>query len=105
MVRGGLVASVPGYGLKEMEAFLTFERHAEVKDGGTSIVEYERWVQTRDPALLSAIAAYNEEDVIATRLLRDWLLERKAEAGEIPSPEPLPPSQPKAGGRRSRGVA
>jgi predicted RecB family nuclease len=96
VVRGGLVASVPGYGLKEMEAFLTFERHAEVKDGGTSIVEYERWVQTRDPELLSAIAAYNEEDVIATRLLRDWLLERKAEAGEIPSPEPLPPSQPKA---------
>ena len=28
VVRGGLVASVPGYGLKEMEAFLTFERHA-----------------------------------------------------------------------------
>jgi predicted RecB family nuclease len=96
VVRGGLVASVRGYGLKEMEAFLTFDRHAEVKDGGTSIVEYERWVQTRDPALLSAIAAYNEEDVIATRLLRDWLLERKAEAGEIPSPEPLPPSPPKA---------
>ncbi|HEY1775688.1 MAG TPA: TM0106 family RecB-like putative nuclease, partial [Solirubrobacteraceae bacterium] len=96
VVRGGLVASVAGYGLKAMEAFLTFERHAEVKDGGTSIVEYERWVQTRDPELLSAIAAYNEEDVIATRLLRDWLLERKAEAGEIPSPDPLPPSQPKA---------
>ena len=95
VVRGGLVASVPGYGLKEMEAFLAFERHAEVKDGGTSIVEYERWVQTRDPATLSAIAAYNEEDVIATRLLRDWLLELKAQAGEIPSPEPLPPSQAK----------
>jgi uncharacterized protein len=40
VVRGGLVASVPGYGLKEMEAFLAFQRHADVKDGGTSIVEY-----------------------------------------------------------------
>src|SRR6202042_1513939 len=48
-----------------------------------------------DPELLAAIAAYNEEDVIATWLLRDWLLERKAEVGEIPSPEPLPPSKPK----------
>jgi uncharacterized protein len=95
VVRGGLVASVPGYGLKEMEAFLTFDRRAAIKDGGTSIVEYERWVETRDPELLTAIAAYNEEDVIATRLLRDWLLERKAEAGSIEAPEPLPPSEPK----------
>ena len=42
MLRGGLAASVPGYGLKEMEAFLSFGRRAEIKDGGTSIVEYER---------------------------------------------------------------
>ena len=95
VVRGGLVASVPGYGLKEMEAFLAFDRRAAIRDGGTSIVEYERWVETRDPEILSAIAAYNEEDVLATRLLRDWLLARKAEAGEIAAPEPLPPSEPK----------
>jgi predicted RecB family nuclease len=95
VLRGGLVASVPRYGLKDMEAFLGFERRAEVRDGGASIVEYERWVQTRDPRLLAAIAAYNEEDVIATWLLRDWLLERKQEAGEIPSPQPVPPSVPK----------
>ena len=39
VVRNGLRASRPGYGLKEMEAFLDFERQAEVKDGGTSIVD------------------------------------------------------------------
>ena len=33
---------VPGYGLKEMEAFLDFTRSAPIRDGGTSIVEYER---------------------------------------------------------------
>ena len=47
VVRNGLRTSRPGYGLKEMEAFLDFERQAEVKDGGTSIVIFEQWMQTR----------------------------------------------------------
>ena len=61
-----------------MEAFLDFERAAEVKDGGTSIVVFERWMQTRDHALLAQIDEYNREDCIATLLLRDWLLELQA---------------------------
>ncbi len=89
----GLAASVPSYGLKEMEAFLDFHRSAPIRDGGTSIVEYERYVQTRDPSILDAIAAYNEEDCAATRVLRDWLLGLRAEAlarfGPFPSPEPV----------------
>ena len=82
VVRNGVRASRPGYGLKEMEAFLDFERQAEVKDGGASIVIFEQWMQTRDDALLRQIDEYNHEDCIATRLLRDWLLERRAEALE-----------------------
>ena len=92
VVKGGLVASVPGYGLKEIEAFLGFERAAEIKDGGTSIVEYERYVQTRDRSILDTIAAYNEEDCAATLALRDWLLGLRGEAlatfGPFPLPEP-----------------
>src|SRR5258705_8454385 len=92
VVRNGIRVSRPGYGLKEMEAFLDFDRRAEVKDGGTSIVVFERWMQTRDPELLAQIDAYNEEDCIATLLLRDWLLELKREAierfGEVP-PAPV----------------
>jgi uncharacterized protein len=97
VVRGGLQASVPSYGLKEMEVFLDFPRLAEIRDGGTSIVEYERFMQTRDPAILESIAAYNREDCIATRLLRDWLLDRRAEAlerfGPFPAPEPQEPKE------------
>jgi predicted RecB family nuclease len=92
VVKGGLAASVPGYGLKEIEAFLGFQRNAEIKDGGTSIVEYERYVQTRDRSILDGIAVYNEEDCLATLALRDWLLDRRAEAlarfGPFPQPEP-----------------
>jgi predicted RecB family nuclease len=97
VVRGGLQASVPGYGLKEMELFLDFERRGSIADGGTSIVEYERYVQTRDGVILGAIAFYNEEDCQATRILRDWLLDRRAEAlarfGPFPPPEPEGPRE------------
>ena len=92
VVRNGVRASRPGYGLKELEAFLDFERQAEVKDGGASIVIFEQWMQTGEQALLDQIDAYNREDCIATRLLRDWLLERRDEAlaqfGPFPLPEP-----------------
>ncbi|MEI7759479.1 MAG: TM0106 family RecB-like putative nuclease [Thermoleophilia bacterium] len=95
VVTGGLRVSRPGYGLKEMEHFLSFERDAEIRDGGTSIVEFERWMIEHDKAILDGIAAYNTEDCISTRLLRDWLLERRTEAlakfGPFPLPEPVEP--------------
>ncbi|MEO5574722.1 MAG: TM0106 family RecB-like putative nuclease [Gaiellaceae bacterium] len=95
VVRNGVRVSRRGYGLKELEAFLDFERQAEVKDGGASIVIFEQWMQTGEQALLDQIDAYNREDCIATRLLRDWLLERRDEAlarfGPFPLPEPVEP--------------
>jgi uncharacterized protein len=98
VVRGGVAASVPRYGLKELEAFLDFERAAEIRDGGSSVVEYERYMQTRERAILAQIADYNEEDCIATLALRDWLLERRAEAleefGAFPAPRSREPREP-----------
>jgi uncharacterized protein len=92
VVRRGVAASVPRYGLKELEAFLAFERVAEIRDGASSVVEHERYTQSRDRAILEQIARYNEEDCVATLELRDWLLERRAEAleqfGEFPLPTP-----------------
>ena len=65
VVKGGLRISRPGYGLKEIEHLIGFERTAEIREGGTSIVEFERWMVERDDAILAAIAAYNREDCIA----------------------------------------
>ena len=41
---------------------------------------YEQWRDAGGDELLEAIRAYNEEDCLSTLLLRDWLLERRAEA-------------------------
>jgi uncharacterized protein len=60
----------------------------------------------RDDAILAEIAAYNREDCIATRVLRDWLLARRAEAlerfGPFPAPEPVEqkPLKPEKESRR-----
>jgi AAA domain/RNase_H superfamily len=75
-----------------METFLDFERRAEIQEGAASIIAFEQWMQTHDDALLRQIDEYNREDCIATKLLRDWLLELRAEAiqefGPLPQPEP-----------------
>lgn len=97
VVRNGVRVSQPRYSIKNLEVFLPIEREAEIKEGGTSILMFEEWMRTGEGAILEEIAAYNEEDCRATLLLRDWLLERKAEAiaefGPIPTPPPVDPKE------------
>jgi uncharacterized protein len=79
LVRQGMRISHPRYGLKNVEQFF-FEREADLRAGDDSILLYERWRLERDQAILDLIRDYNEEDCRATWLLREWLLDRKAEA-------------------------
>jgi predicted RecB family nuclease len=80
VVRQGMRISQPSYSIKKVEVFYMDERDAAVTDGEDSIVAYEQYLKTGDPLILDAIAAYNEEDCLSTLKLRDWLLERRAEA-------------------------
>ncbi|PBN43106.1 TM0106 family RecB-like putative nuclease [Sphingobium sp. D43FB] len=67
--------SEPRYSIKNMEAFyLPGGRQGEVKNGGDSIIIYERWRQIGGEQLLREIAEYNEIDCRSTRMCRDWLL-------------------------------
>jgi predicted RecB family nuclease len=79
VVREGLLISQPSYSIKKVEAFYMEQRETTVTDGGDSVIEFERWLAERDPAILEAIAAYNEDDCVSTLLLRDWLLTLRAE--------------------------
>jgi predicted RecB family nuclease len=80
VVRQGMRISQPSYSIKKVEVFYMDQRDAAVTDGGDSIVAYERYLSTGDASILDAIAAYNEEDCLSTLKLRDWLLDRRAEA-------------------------
>jgi predicted RecB family nuclease len=74
VVREGMRISEPRYSLKNVEHFYLDSRTTEIKNASASIVHYERWKETRNPALLENIAAYNHDDVRSTYGLREWIL-------------------------------
>ena len=100
VVRQSLLASRESYSLKDIEALYMPKRDDAISEAGSSIVAYEQWVEERDPAILEAIAAYNEQDCRSTWLLRGWLEARRPEAEkkfDIVIPRPVvQPSEPSA---------
>ena len=85
VVRESLRISESGYGLKKVEGFYMPDREADLTDGEESIILFERWLEGGgtdggDQAILETICDYNREDCVSTYLLREWLLDRRAEA-------------------------
>ena len=86
----------PSYSLKKLEALYMEARTQAITDAGSSIDEFERWLETGDEQILADIEEYNRIDCESTKLLRDWLEERRfeyaTEFGERP-PRPVPPDE------------
>jgi predicted RecB family nuclease len=80
VVRQALAISEERYGLKNLERFYDLERETEVKKGDQSIVMFERWLLEGDRRILDDIERYNRDDCRSTYLLRQWLMERRAQA-------------------------
>jgi predicted RecB family nuclease len=68
---------VESYGLKSLEVLPAYQRHGGIEQGSGAVVDYDRYVESGDPALLEAIARYNEDDVRATQALHGWLLDHQ----------------------------
>lgn len=78
VVRQSIRISHASYSIKKVRTFfMTGAGKGAVTDGGDSILQFERFLQTRDPAILEAITRYNEEDCVSTVRLHDWLLEQR----------------------------
>lgn len=94
IVRQAMVIGSPSYSLKKLEPLYMPKRDGAIVDAGSSIVEYERWLDEPDQQILDDIEQYNRVDVESTFLLRGWLEERRVEAmaGGIDCTRPLPPS-------------
>ncbi|MDA9359836.1 TM0106 family RecB-like putative nuclease [bacterium] len=71
--------------IKDLEAFYREKRVTDVQSGMESVVQYEAWLSSspdvaeRDQTVLDDIEAYNTDDCISTRQLRDWLEVRRAD--------------------------
>ena len=99
VVRQALRIGVPSYSIKKLEALYGFRRDVPLQDAGSSVVSYERYVQSvsagaPDLAILDEIHDYNRDDCRSNLELRGWLEERRAELAERTG-EPVPRPGPK----------
>ena len=82
-VRQGIRASVESYSIKRLEPLYTFAREIDLRDAGTSIVEFETWLELGQgeerEELLARIEEYNRDDCLSTLHLRDWLEGKRSE--------------------------
>src|SRR5207247_1093403 len=93
VVRQGIRVSQESYSIRKLEPLYMAGREGAITDAGSSVVAYESWLETGDPALLRDIEDYNRQDCESTWLLRNWLEDRRGEAEgdfgkELPRPEP-----------------
>lgn len=93
VVRQGVRVGTPSYSLKKLESLYMDRRSDAIVDAGSSIVEYERWLQQGDPAILGAIEDYNRTDCESTRGLRRWLEDRRLEYAARFGAEPPRPAE------------
>ncbi|MDP3108668.1 TM0106 family RecB-like putative nuclease [Hydrogenophaga sp.] len=96
VVREAIRVGEPSYSIKSIERFYSSkQREGDVKTAGGSVVFYDKWKTSGDPAILQAIADYNEDDVRSTFELREWLLsiQPASSASQAQKPSTTPASR------------
>ena len=85
-VRQGIRASVESYSIKRLEPLYGFKRVVDLRDAGTSIVDFETWLELGQGGeredLRVQIEGYNRDDCLSAFYLRDWLEEQQAALAE-----------------------
>jgi uncharacterized protein len=61
------------YTLKDVAKYAGYEWSDPEAGGAESVVWYDSWLKTKDQTWLKRLRQYNEDDVRATLLLKDWL--------------------------------
>ncbi|MDT0201686.1 TM0106 family RecB-like putative nuclease [Nocardioides sp. AE5] len=102
-VRSSVLVSQGSYSIKKLEPLYMGDRLRTadgIQAGDASILEYQHYRQLRDTdpdraqAMLDNLADYNGYDCLSTLKLRDWLVERAAEAGVTRLAGPVVPEVP-----------
>ena len=91
VVRQGVRVGAESYSIKKLEPLYMAPRAGQVTDAGTSVVQYELWLDDRDDAILESIRLYNEDDCRSLVGLRAWLEDRRAELESRFGPLARPP--------------
>ncbi len=73
VIRASVVFPLTFYSLKDIGAYAGFHWRSADASGANSVLWFEEWLRNREPAVLDKILAYNEDDVRATRVVKEWL--------------------------------
>lgn len=73
VIRATVVFPLTFYSLKDIAAYVGFHWRSADASGANSVLWFEDWIRNGEPAVLEKILAYNEDDVRATRVVKDWL--------------------------------
>ena len=65
------------YTLKDIAQYLGYRWNDPHAGGAESVVWYNQWLDTQDDSVLQKILKYNEDDVRATMLIKEWLAQQK----------------------------
>ena len=101
-VRQGIRASVESYSIKRLEPLYDFGREVDLRDAGSSIVEFETWLELGQgeerEEVLARIEEYNRDDCLSTLHLRNWLEGQRAKLEDELGGSLSRPLQPRPGG-------
>ena len=85
VVRQGVRAGVESYSIKRLEPLCGYGRRVDLAEATASLIALEAALEegtaAGDGERRRVVAGYNEDDCRATLALRDWLEERRADAG------------------------
>lgn len=65
------------YTLKDVASYIGYRWQDPAAGGAESVLWYNDWLEKRDPAIMDRILKYNEDDVRATLLVKEWLESQK----------------------------
>lgn len=77
VVRQSIRVGTESYSIKKLEPLYMPARDDAITDAGSSIVEFERWLETNEPQILEDIEKYNRVDCASTALLHQWLEQQR----------------------------
>lgn len=77
VVKDDFIFPIYFYGLKQICKFLGFSWRSAKAGGVQSIFWYEEWLKTENREVLNTVIDYNEDDVRATKFLKDWIVAQK----------------------------
>lgn len=76
IIRKNVVLPLSSYSLKHVARFLGFEWRGKEASAVQSVVWYNNYLSDGDHKWLDLIIEYNQDDLRATRVVRDWLKDR-----------------------------